>query len=262
MDLQLGGKVVVISGGSEGIGYASARFLLQEGARVAICARRQAVLEGAAEELRRETRGEVLAVAADVSTEEGPRRVLEETLKRFGRVDALVNNAGTSRALPFESMTDEILLEDLQLKLFGSVRLTRLALPELRKAGGGAVVNLLNIAAKQPPAQSVPTSLSRAAGMALTKALSKELAKDNISVNAILIGLVKSGQHDRKWEQAGRKGSRDEFYAQMAKDRAVPMGRVAEADEAARLVAYLCSPASRYLTGTAINFDGGASAVV
>src|SRR5262249_5664196 len=122
------------------------------------------------------------------------------------------------------------------------------------------IVNILNIGAKQPAAASVPTSVSRAAGMALTKALSKEFAPDNIRVNGVMIGLIKSAQHTRRWDAQGRPGTIDEFYAGM-KAR-VPLGRVGEAEEVGDLIAYLCSTPAAYLTGVAINADGGVSNVV
>jgi NAD(P)-dependent dehydrogenase (short-subunit alcohol dehydrogenase family) len=265
MDLGLSGKAAVVTGGSEGIGYAAARSLAAEGARVVICARREDVLEGAARRLAEETGGEVVPVAADVSRVEDVERLMQTALDRFGRLDALVNNAGTSRAAKFETVTDAAWQEDLDLKLFGAIRTCRLAIPAMRQAGGGSIVSVLNIGAKQPGAASVPTSVSRAAGMALTKALSKELAPEQIRVNAVLIGLVKSGQHERAWRARGGPDSGqslEAFYAGMAQQRGVPLGRVAEAQEAGDLIAYLCSPRAAYITGTAINFDGGTSAVV
>jgi NAD(P)-dependent dehydrogenase (short-subunit alcohol dehydrogenase family) len=137
-----------------------------------------------------------------------------------------------------------------------------LALPHLRAAGGGSIINLLNIGAKQPGASSVPTSVSRAAGLALTKALSKEYAADNIRVNAVLIGMIKSGQHERTWQRGGGEKPLDEFYTGMAKQRAIPLGRVGEADEAGDLIAFLASARAAYISGVAINLDGGLSAVV
>lgn len=148
------------------------------------------------------------------------------------------------------------------MKLFGAIRAARLALPHLRAAGGGSIINLLNIGAKQPGAGSVPTSVSRAAGLALTKALSKELALDNIRVNAVLIGLIKSGQHERRWQAGGGTEPIEQFYAGMAQERAVPLGRVGEAEEAGDLIAFLASARAAYITGVAINLDGGQSAVV
>ncbi len=260
MELGLRGKVAIVTGGSEGIGRATALALAREGARVAICARRADVLAAAARELSEASGGEVIAVPADVSVAADVERVVDATATMWGRIDVVINNAGTSRAGAFASIPDAVWQEDLELKLFAAIRLVRAALPWLRAAGGGSVVNLLNIAAKQPGAASVPTSVSRAAGMALSKALSKELAADNIRVNAVLIGLVKSGQHDRRWEAAG--GSREEYYEKMARQRQVPLGRVGEAEEAADLIAFLASARAAFITGTAINFDGGASAVV
>lgn len=259
MDLSLHDKVAIVTGGSEGIGRATARALAREGARVVVCARREDLLAEAARDLSAETGGEVLPVPADVRREADLERLLAATLERFGRLDVVVNNAGTSRAAAFDAVTDAVWQEDLELKLFAAIRLVRLALPHLRRAGGGSVVNLLNIAARQPGAASLPTSVSRAGGLALTKALSRDLAADRIRVNAVLIGLVKSGQHDRKWREQG--GPRDDFYADLARRRGVPLGRVGEAEEAADLIAFLASPRAAFITGAAINLDGGASAV-
>jgi NAD(P)-dependent dehydrogenase (short-subunit alcohol dehydrogenase family) len=262
MDLGLAGKVAIITGGSEGIGRAAALALGREGARLVICARRPDVLERAASEVSSETSAEIVPVVADVRRPEDVQRLIDEAIGRFGRLDILVNNAGTSRAGPFEAVSDSDWQEDLDLKLFAAVRTIRLAVPRMRQAGGGSIVNILNLAAKQPPARSVPTSVSRAAGLALSKALSKEYAPEQIRVNAVLIGLIKSGQHERRWRQQGSGESLEAFYAAMARERAVPLGRVGEAEEAGDLIAFLCSERAAYITGVAINLDGGASAVV
>jgi NAD(P)-dependent dehydrogenase (short-subunit alcohol dehydrogenase family) len=131
----------------------------------------------------------------------------------------------------------------------------------MRRAGGGRVVNILNTGAKTPGARSLPTSVSRAAGLALTKALSKELAADGILVNAVCIGLVKSGQWERRWAH-GRPGTLDAYYERMAREREVPVGRVGEAEGVRALVAFLVSVPAAFITGVAVNFDGGHSAVV
>ncbi|HEX2324927.1 MAG TPA: SDR family NAD(P)-dependent oxidoreductase, partial [Chloroflexota bacterium] len=165
MDLGLQGKAAVVTGGSDGIGRATARALAQAGVGVVICARGAQALDATATTLNAETGANVIAVKADVTNPAELQRVVETAVERFGRLDALVNNAGTSRAGPFEQVTDEVWQEDLDLKLFGAIRACRLALPHLRRAGGGSVVNVLNIGAKQPGPASVPTSVSRAAGM-------------------------------------------------------------------------------------------------
>jgi 3-oxoacyl-[acyl-carrier protein] reductase len=262
MDLGLAGKVAVITGGSEGIGRAVALSLGREGARVVICARREDVLAQAVDEIASETGAVVLPIAADMEQETDIERVIAAAVDRFGRLDILVNNAGRSAAGPFASVTDEAWQADLDLKLFAAIRAIRLAVPHMREAGGGSIINILNIGAKQPGAGSVPTSVSRAAGLALTKALSKEYAPDNIRVNAVLIGLIKSGQHVRTWQRGGAQQPIEEFYVGMAERAAIPLGRVGEAEEVGDLIAFLTSARAAYITGVAINADGGTSAVV
>src|SRR5438270_4114899 len=262
MDLGLKGKVAVITGGSEGIGRAAAQSFGREGTSVVIGARRPDVLNKAAQDIAEETGSQIVPVQADVTNPQDVERLVQTAIDRFGRLDILVNNAGTSAAGAFESVTDEAWQADLDLKLFGAIRATRAAVPHLRKSGGGAVINVVSIAAKHPGARSVPTSVSRAAGMALMKALSKELAADKIRVNAINIGLIKSGQNRRRWENMGRPGTLDEFYAENAKNLGIPLGRVGEAEEVGDLIAFLCSSRGAYITGVSINVDGGTSAVV
>ena len=262
MELGLAGKVAIVTGGSEGIGRAAAAALGREGAKVIVCARRADVLARAAAELSGEHDATIVPVAADVRRADEIERVVATALERFGRLDILVNNAGTSAAGPFGTVSDEDWQADLELKLFAAIRACRLALPHLRAAGGGSIINLLNIGAKQPGAASVPTSVSRAAGLALTKALSKEYAPDNVRVNAVLIGMIKSGQNERAWRRGGGDRPLDQYYAETAKQRAIPLGRVGEADEAGDLIAFLASARAAYISGVAINLDGGLSAVV
>jgi NAD(P)-dependent dehydrogenase (short-subunit alcohol dehydrogenase family) len=184
-------------------------------------------------------------------------RIVDETLRTFGGVDVLVNNAGTARIGAFESVTDEAWQADLDLKLFAAIRLIRLALPSMKARGGGRIVNVTNIGAKQPGARTMPTTVSRAAGLAMTKALSREYAPYGILVNTVCIGLVRAGQHEAR---AARDGVDPEaLYAEMAKT--VPLGRVGEADEAADVILFLVSRRSSFVTGSSINIDGGASAV-
>jgi 3-oxoacyl-[acyl-carrier protein] reductase len=262
MDLGLKGKVAIITGGSEGIGRAAAQSLGREGASVVVCARREEVLRQAAHDVAEATGAEVVPVTADVTNALDVERLIQAAVDRFGRLDILVNNAGTSAAGPFESVTDDAWQADLELKLFGAIRATRAAVPHLRKAGGGSVVSILNLGAKAPGPRSMPTSVSRAAGMALMKALSKELAADNIRVNAINIGLIKSGQNRRRWESMGSPGTLEEHYAESVRRLGIPLGRVGEAEEVGDLIAFLCSARATYISGVSINMDGGSSAVV
>ena len=257
MDLGLKGKVAVVTGGTEGIGKATALKLAQEGAKVAICARRAELLDKAAEEIRK-TGAEVLAVAADMSKAADIERFMKAVIERFGRIDILVNNAGTSARGKFLEVDDATWSADLELKLFGAIRCTRLAVPLMKKQGGGRIVNITISSAKQPGAESMPTSVSRAAGLALTKALSKEYAADNILVNTVCIGKIKSGQHERRIRKDGLTA--DDYYAKTGKE--IPLGRVGEAAEVANVITFLVSEAASYVTGSSINLDGGISGVL
>jgi NAD(P)-dependent dehydrogenase (short-subunit alcohol dehydrogenase family) len=262
MDLGLKGKVAIVTGGSEGIGRATAESLGREGASVVVCGRRVEVLKRAADDIAEATGAQIEAVPADVSQAADVTRLVQHAVDRFGHLDILVNNAGKSQTGPFEEVTDQTWQDDLDLKLFGAIRAIRAAVPHLRKSGGGSVVNILNVGAKAPGPRSMPTAVSRAAGLAMTKALSKELAADNIRVNGIMIGLIKSGQHERTWQRQGAEGTLEEFYVRQAKGAAIPLGRVGEAADVGDLIAFLCSTRGSYISGVAINMDGGLSAVV
>jgi 3-oxoacyl-[acyl-carrier protein] reductase len=256
MDLGLKDKVAVVTGGTQGIGRATALRLAAEGAKVVVCARGRERLDAVVAEIRA-AGGTAHAVAADVALADDCARIVDETLRTFGGVDVLVNNAGTARTGAFESVTDEAWQADLDLKLFAAIRLIRLALPSMKARGGGRIVNVTNIGAKQPGARTMPTTVSRAAGLAMTKALSREYAPHGILVNTVCIGLVRAGQHEAR---AARDGVDPEaLYAEMAKT--VPLGRVGEADEAADVILFLVSRRSSFVTGSSINIDGGASAV-
>ena len=254
MELGLKGKVAVVTGGTEGIGRATAMRLAREGAKVAICARRQAPLDQTAAEIKK-AGGDVLAVAADMSKSADVDRFIKAVVDRFGRIDILVNNAGTSARGKFLEIEDKTWSDDLELKVFGAIRCTRLAVPHMKKHGGGRIVNITISSAKQPGAESYPTSVSRAAGLALTKALSKEFAPDNIRVNTVCIGKIKSGQHERRYTREGKTA--ESYYKEVSKD--IPLGRVGEAEEVANVITFLVSDAASYVTGTSVNLDGGIS---
>ncbi len=256
MELGLTGKVALVTGGSEGIGRAAAAKLAKEGAKVVIVARRAEILERAAEEILR-SGGDVLPLTADVTQVSDVERVVTHTVQHFGRLDIVVNNAGTANAKPFEQASDELWQADLDLKLYAAIRTIRAALPHLKKAGG-RIINITTPAGKHPPARSFPTSVSRAAGIALTKGLSKELAEHGILVNTVCVGLIKSAQQERMG--AARGLSVEAHYRDLG--QGVPLGRVGEAEEVANVIAFLASDAASYVTGVSINVDGGSSSAV
>jgi len=262
MDFGLTGKVAVITGGSEGIGKASALRLCEEGADVAICARRPDVLQKAADELKAKTGKEVLAMPVDVCNQAQVQEFIEKTVERFGGIDILVNNAGGSRAFPFLEASEETWREDLEIKLFGAIWCSKAVIPYMRQRGGGRIINMTTGGGKAPGQKSLPTSVSRAAGINLTKSMATEYAAENILVNTICLGLLKSAQHERRYEQ--QKKTRPDltlegFYEELGPR--VPVGRVGEAEEVGDLVAFLASSRAAFITGTSINIDGGACAV-
>ena len=259
MDLHLNGKVVLITGGTDGLGAALADRLIEEGSRVAVCGRDPYRL-AAAEQRLMEGDGDALVVQADVTRLADIERFVDAAVARWGRVDGLVNNAGKSAAGRIDQVSDEDWIADLDLKVLAAVRCTRLAVPHLIAAGGGSIVNVLNVGAKAAGAASLPTTASRAAGLAITKAASKDLGSHGIRVNAVLIGLVKSGQWRRRADASGQ--SEDELYRQMADRSNIPLGRIGRSEEFADLAAYLLSDRSSYVTGSAINLDGGTSPVL
>ena len=259
MELGLTGRVAIVTGGSEGIGRGTALSLAREGVRVVIAARRPDVLTEAAEAIERETGSPVLAVPTDVLVPEDLERLVARTEERFGPPTIIVNNAGQASGGPFERLTDEEWRWDLDLKFMAAVRLIRLTLPGMQAARDGRIVNVTNIGAKTPGANSLPTTVSRAAGIAMTKALSREYARHNIRVNTVCIGRIKSAQTDRNTLADFPGRSQADAYAQAG--RYIPLGRVGETEEAADVITFLVSDRAAFITGVALNIDGGASPV-
>ena len=202
--------------------------------------------------------GRIIGIQGDVAISADLERAYGEAMRAFGKIDIIVNNAGTSRTGAFEEITDEIWREDFDQKLFAAIRLTRLAWPQMKARRWGRVINVLNVGAKAARPKSAPTSITRAAGMALTKVLAGEGAPHNVLVNALLVGFIEADQHVRAAKKAGIP-LKDYIDARI-KD--VPIGRIGRAEEFANLACFLVSDAASYITGTAINVDGGRSPVV
>jgi NAD(P)-dependent dehydrogenase (short-subunit alcohol dehydrogenase family) len=257
MELGLKGRVAAVTGGSEGIGRATVLKLVQEGAKVAFCARRSEILNAFADELRR-MEGDVLPIVADASKAGDMERFIDETVRKYGRIDVVVNNAGGTGQEPFAKVDDAAWQNDLDIKVFAQIRTVRAAVPHMKKQGAGRIINLNMVGAKQPFASSFPTTISRAAGLALTKALSREYAADNILVNAVAVGKIKSRQQERRAERQGISVA--QHYE--ATGQTVPLGRMGEAEEVANVIAFLASDAASYVTGCCINVDGGMSGVL
>ena len=259
MNVTMNGRVAAVTGGSKGIGLAVARRFAESGAKVAILARGAEDLK-AARELLAKDGIEVRDYVCDVSKAAEIAKAHDRIAADLGPVDVLVNNAGASRAMAFETVTDEMWQDDLDLKLFAAIRFSRLVWPGMKARKWGRIINVLNIGAKAPAAASTPTSVSRAAGMALTKAMANEGGPHNVLVNAMLVGLIVSDQ----WVRRHAQKAPDTDFAAFTKDLAkgVPLGRMGTAEEFANLACFLASDQGSYITGTAINVDGGRSPVV
>ena len=262
MDLGLAGKVAIVTGASDGIGKAAAYRMAAEGASVALVSRTQSDLESVAGEIGGETGSTVIAAPADVSNEDAVKSAVESAAEQLGGIDILVNNAGTSSASTFEDMTNEQLDIDFSLKVKGAIYMTRYSLPYLKQSDSAAICNTTTPGGKAAAGGTQPTSLSRAAGISLTKAWSKEFGEYGIRVNTVCVGVLKSRQHRIRWQAANEKDPSysledhwDTFGA------GVPLGRIGEAQEAGDVIAFLCSPAASYVSGTAVNVDGGAAPV-
>jgi len=264
MQTDLSGQVALITGASLGLGLAMAKALYVHGAKVALLARRPEPLQVAEDEILalqvEHSGGAVACFPCDVSDAEALTTTHSAVVKDFGDISILINNAGKAAAKPFLEASEQDWQEDLDLKLMAAVRLSKLVWPAMKNAKHGRIINLLNTAAKAPGANSAPTSVTRAAGMALTKVLSAEGATDGILVNAMLIGFIKSDQIRRLHETQGNNQDLDEFIT--AAGARLPMGRMGEAEEVANLALFLASSAASYITGCAINMDGGLSKVV
>jgi NAD(P)-dependent dehydrogenase (short-subunit alcohol dehydrogenase family) len=265
MDLGLNGKVAIITGGSDGIGKAAAISLASEGAKVAIVGRTQAKIDAAVVDIKAAANndGDVIGVATDVSVESEVQAMVAKVVDEFGGVDILVNNAGTSSATTLEKMTDRDLEVDFGIKIYGAIYCARAVLPYLKTSGTGAIINTTTPGGKAASPGAQPTSLSRAAGISLTKSWAGELAQHNIRVNTICVGVLKSGQHRTRWEGMNAKDSsyslEDHWKTVGGK---VPLGRIGEAQEAGDVICFLASGRASYVTGTAINVDGGTAPVV
>ena len=263
MDLGLNGKNAIITGGSDGIGLAAAISLSKEGANVAILARTQDKLDSAVKEIQKESKGKVIAISTDVRDESSVVTSIKKVRDELGKIDILVNNAGTSSASPLEEMTNEQLTEALNLKVYGAIYCARSVIKDMKESGSGSIINITTPGGKATAGGSQPTSLSRAAGISLTKAWSKEYASQNIRVNTVCVGVLKSGQHRTRVANIQKEKpdyTLEDHWEIMGKN--VPMGRVGEALEVGNVICFLSSSKASYLTGTAINVDGGTSPVV
>ncbi len=252
MDLGLTGKVAVVTGGSRGIGFAAAKALIAEGAHVVVCARGAEQLRMAVEQVRAvATNGAKAAgVTADVSTEAGVATVIDAAVATFGRLDVLVNNVGLAKGADLESTTDADWQDAFDQTLFPAIRASRLAVPHMRKQGGGAIVTVSSIFGRESGGRMTYNAV-KAAEISLTKSLAQQLAKDQIRVVSVAPGsILFEGGSWWKRVQADPKGLAD-FVA-----RELPFGRFGKPDEIGAAIAFLASPKASWVSGTTVVVDG------
>jgi NAD(P)-dependent dehydrogenase (short-subunit alcohol dehydrogenase family) len=257
MDLKLNGKTALVTGGSEGIGKGIAFAFAKEGVDVAICARRMEPLQAAAQEIARATNRKIVSIAADLTKDEDAKNFVEQGHAALGRVDIMVNNAGSAPGGVIEHLSEADWAQSLQLKFMGYVRCLRYVLPIMMKQGGGRVVNLIGNDGVKPSYWEIAPGAANAAGQNLTLSLAGQYGRHNISFCAVNPGPVRT----ERWAGLVKAMSRDmklpyEEADQLA-PRSIPMGRIAEVEEVANLVTMLASPLMHMVNGTMIEIDGG-----
>jgi len=260
MDLELRDKVAVVTGGSSGIGLATARVFLDEGALVAICGRDAERLAAAKSALAGNgSRERLLAVQCDVLDTKAVERLAAAVEQWSGRCDILVNNAGQARLTTFAETTDEAWREELELKFFSQIHPIRALKPLLERSSAAAIVAVNSLLAYQPEPYMVATSAARAGAQNLLKSLAREFAP-RIRVNSVMLGLIVSAQWERRFaSRSDASQTREQWYAEVARSRHIPMERLGNPEEVARAIAFLCSPTVSYITGTQLEISGGVS---
>jgi NAD(P)-dependent dehydrogenase (short-subunit alcohol dehydrogenase family) len=257
MDLKLNGKTALVTGGSEGIGKAIALGLAREGVDVAICARRKEPLEAAAKEIAAETGRKIVAIPADLTKDEDAKNFVIKGHEALGRIDIMVNNAGSAPGGVIEHLSEADWAQALQLKFMGYVRCLRYALPIMTKNGGGRVVNLIGNDGPKPSYWEIAPGAANAAGQNLTLALAGQYGRHGISFVAVNPGPVRT----ERWSGLVGAMARDMKLSYEEADKlapaSIPMGRIAETEEVANLVIMLASPLMHYVNGTMIEVDGG-----
>jgi 3-oxoacyl-[acyl-carrier protein] reductase len=252
VNLQLTDKVAIVTGSSRGLGLACARALVEEGCRVTICARGEERLAAASAELRAVGAGadRVLPIAADLSTAEGVQTVLTQTVDHFGGLDILVNNVGLARGSTIVDTTDAEWQEAIDQTLLPAVRASRLAVPHMRRRGGGTIVMIASIWGRESGGRMTYNAV-KAAEISLAKSMAQQLARDNIRVNSVAPGsiLFPGGSWHRR-QQEDPAGIA-EFVL-----RELPFGRFGRPEEVGAVVAFLVSPRASWISGASVPVDG------
>ena len=269
MDLGLKDKACVVTGASRGIGRETAKLLCAEGAGVLLVARSAEALADAAEECGRagaQAQGRAASLTLDVTDPDAGERICAEATERFGRLDVLVNNAGTAKRRDMEEVPDEDWQAAWEINVMAPMRAMRAAVPGMAERGWGRIVNVSSSAGKRPSPQTSEYSVAKAAELSLSRVFADSYAEAGVLVNAICPGPTKSemwtepgGLADQAGERAGT-ASHDEVFESVGASR--PVGRLAEVEEIASAIVFLCSERASYVAGAAWSVDGGSVQVI
>ncbi len=258
MDLGLEGKIAIVTGGSKGIGRSTALALAQEGVDVAICARGIEDLEDAASEIRARTGHRVLAVRADTGVAEDIQNLVATTVAELGGVDILINNAVNSTAAPFMELKDEDWWNHINVKVMGYVRCSREVIPHMRERGGGRIINIGGMAARQSNPLTNSNGVTNASVSNMAKNLADQVATDGILVNCIHPGTTRTPRQTMILERQARDASITVEEAETRAIAGIPIGRMVEPDDIADLILFLVSDRAGAITGQTIGVEGGA----
>jgi 3-oxoacyl-[acyl-carrier protein] reductase len=258
MNLDLAGRVALITGGSQGIGRAIAITLAREGADIAICARRPEPLEDTRRAITALGR-DALATVADVATADGARAAADAAFAHFDRVDILVNNAGKGSPTPLLQVTDDDWQASIELNLMSAVRLTRTCAPAMRERGWGRIINISSRVAREPDDYFAPYAAAKAALMNFSKACANALSPHGVSVNCVVPGLIKGEGVQQAAERSAEATGKtiEDVYEATLRKRPIPAGRIGEPEDVAGLVALLASNRAAWITGSCFTVDGG-----
>jgi len=258
MKLGLKGKVAIVGGASQGLGMACAETLAVEGVKLIVCSRNFDRIFQAARTIAETYGATVIPIAADLTHQESPDKLVREAVSKFGTVDILVNNTGGPPPGKFDDMDDAAWEDAFRLTLMSAVRMTRAVLPIMKKKNWGRVINLASISVKQPIPNLILSNSLRSAVVGMSKTLASQVASNNILINTIATGSFDTERLRSFFKAQAERTGLTEKEAAAKLSSTIPVGRIGKPEELASLVTFLASERSSYITGTTISVDGGA----